>query len=558
VKNDSPPHGAEGPVLTGIGGTERIALGAAWVLKETSPSREALPSKEAPPAALPGPEALAAALEAGREELRRLIAALPDQEGAIFSTHLNFLEDPAFTREPVKMMEETGCGAAEAIRRASEGLQRDFLEFDEPYMRERAADIRDVGERILRKLRGEDEENLAFLPPDTILVAPDLTPSQTVHLDPRQVRGIVTERGGKTSHAVIIAGVLRMAAVVGCKDLLRAVKTGDRLLVDAPNGRVYVNPGEERVRAFQEKIKDLAREEGESKKIATAQLFRKDGGRVLVAANIGSPAEAELALQNGADGIGLFRTEFLFLNRKEMPGEEEQYEAYRKVAEIFAGKPVVIRTLDIGGDKMLPYLPMRREENPFLGLRAVRLCLAHEGLFRTQLRALLRAAAAGNIRIMFPMISSLGEFRAARNILESCKEELARSKTPFAQNLKPGMMIEIPAAAILADEFAGEAEFFSIGTNDLTQYTLAADRGNPEVNSLYDFMHPAVVSLVKGTIEAARRRGIPCFMCGEMASSPKAVPLLARYGLDEFSVSIDTIPKTKELLLQQEGIAPLP
>jgi phosphotransferase system enzyme I (PtsI) len=501
---------------------------------------------------------LAAALEAAKEELRRLIASLPAQEGGIFSTHLNFLEDPAFTQEPVKTMEETGCTAAEAIRRASEELQRTFLEFDEPYMRERAADIRDVGERILRKLRGEEEEHLTPLPPHTILVAADLSPSQTVHLDPRQVRGIVTERGGRTSHAVIIAGVMDMAAVVGCKDLLRTVKTGDRLLVDAPNGKVYVNPGRERVRACQEKIADAVREEEESKKLGTARLFQKDGRQILVAANIGSPAEAELARQKGADGVGLFRTEFLFLNRKEMPGEEEQYEAYRRVAEIFAGKPVVIRTLDIGGDKIIPYLPMPREENPFLGLRAIRLCLAHEGFFRIQLRALLRAAAAGNIRIMFPMISSLKEFRAAGNILESCKEELARSRVPFSRNLKPGMMIEIPAAAVLADEFAGEAEFFSIGTNDLTQYTLAADRGNPEVNALYDFMHPAVVSLVKGTIAAAHRRGIPCFMCGEMASSPEAIPLLARCALDEFSVSIDMIAKTKGLLLQQEGIAQSP
>jgi phosphotransferase system enzyme I (PtsI) len=550
---------AEGPVLTGIGGTERIALGTAWVLEKSPASEEpGFSQKQSPLETSLGPEDLAAALEASKDDLRRLIAALSVQEGDIFSTHLNFLEDPAFTREPVKMMEKTGCGAAEAIRRASEELQRTFLEFDDPYMRERAADIRDVGERILRKLRGEGEENLMSLPPHTILVASDLTPSQTVHLDPRQVRGIVTERGGRTSHAVIIAGVMNMAAVVGCKDLLSLVKTGDRLLVDAQNGRVYVNPGKERVKACQEKIEDFAREEEESNKIGTAELFRKDGKQILVAANIGSPAEAELARQKGADGIGLFRTEFLFLDRKEMPGEEEQYEVYRRVAEIFAGKPVVIRTLDIGGDKFLPYLPMRREENPFLGLRAIRLCLAHEDIFRTQLKALLRAAAAGNIRIMFPMISSLREFRAAGNILETCKAELARSKVSFSQNIKPGMMIEIPAAAILADEFAGEAEFFSIGTNDLTQYTLAVDRGNPEVNPLYDFMHPAVVTLVKGTIKAARRRGIPCFMCGEMASSPEAIPLLARYGLDEFSVSIDMIPRTKRILLQQEGVARSP
>ncbi|MDR3139342.1 MAG: phosphoenolpyruvate--protein phosphotransferase [Treponema sp.] len=551
MKSDASLYGEEGPVLAGISGTLSIALGIAWVLKKPDFEGETGPSPEKNL----GPGELAAALETSKEQLRGLIAALPAREGAIFSTHLNLLEDPAFTREPLERMEKTGCGAAEAIRQASEELQKSFQEFDDPYLRERAADIKDVGERILRNLRGEREEDLASLPPDTILVAADLTPSQAARLNPRQVRGIVTEGGGKTSHALLIAGAMNMAAVVGCKNILSAVKTGDLLFVDAPKGKVYVNPGRERIREGRGKMEKFAREEGRYQKLETVRLFKKEGGRILVGANIGSPAEAEFALQKGADGIGLFRTEFLFIDRKEMPGEEEQYLVYRRVAEIFAGKPVVIRTLDAGGDKPLPYLNMRREENPFLGLRAIRLCLAREPLFRIQLRALLRAAAAaGNIRIMFPMIASPWEFRAARDILESCKEELSRSGVPFLPNPKIGIMIEIPAAAILADEFAGEADFFSIGTNDLTQYTLAADRGNPEVSSYYDCKHPAVVALVKGIIEAARRRGIPCFMCGEMASDPEAIPLLSQYGIDEFSVSTDRILRTKEILLRQENV----
>jgi phosphotransferase system enzyme I (PtsI) len=545
-------NGEKGPVLAGIGGTERVALGIAWVLKKSGSSGNTDPSPEEK--AL-GPGELAAALEISREQLRHLIAALPAQEGEIFSTHLNLLEDPAFTREPVERMEKTGCNAAEAIRQASEELQQSFQEFDDPYLRERAADIRDVGDRILRNLRGEREEDLRSLPPHTILVAADLSPSQTAHLDPRQVRGIVTEEGGKTSHAVIIAGVMNLAAVVGCRNLLSVVKTGDLLFVDAPNGKVYVNPDEEQVKDCREKTEEFAQKEREYQKIGAIRIFRKEGGQVLVTANIGSPAEAELALQKGADGIGLFRTEFLFMDREEMPGEEEQCKAYQKAAEIFAGKPVVIRTLDIGGDKPLPYLNMNREENPFLGLRAIRLCFAYEPLFRTQLKALLRAAAGnGNIGIMFPMISSPGELRAAKAVLEDCKEELTRAGLPFLPNPKVGMMVEIPAAAILADEFAGEVDFFSIGTNDLTQYTLAVDRGNPAVSSLYDCMHPAVTALVKGTAEAARRRGIPCFMCGEMASAPEAIPLLVQYGIDEFSVSIDRIPRTKEILLRQEHL----
>jgi phosphotransferase system enzyme I (PtsI) len=541
----------EGPVLTGIGGTDRVALGTAWVLKKSNPGGETgLPPEEK----FLGPGELEAALETSKGQLQGLITALPAEEGAIFSTHLNLLEDPAFTREPLERMEKTGCGAAEAIRRASEELQQSFQEFDDPYLRERAADIRDVGERILRNLRGEGEEDLTALPPHTILVAADLTPSQTARLDPRQVRGIVTEGGGKTSHAVIIAGVMNMAAVVACKNLLATVKNGDRLFVDAQNGKVYVNPGKERIKEYRGRIEESAQEEGRYQRFRTARLFKKDGGRIFVSANIGSPAEAELALERGADGIGLFRTEFLFMDREEMPGEEEQYGIYRRAAEIFAGKPVAIRTLDIGGDKPLPYLNMGREENPFLGLRAIRLCLAHEPLFRTQLKALLRAAAAGNIGIMFPMVTSIGEFRAAKNILESCKEELTRSGMPFLPNPKVGMMIETPAAAILAAGFAEEADFFSIGTNDLTQYTLAVDRGNPGVSSLYDYMHPAVAALVKGTVEAAHQRGIPCFMCGEMAAAPEAIPLLSQYGIDEFSVSIDRILRTKEILFQQEHI----
>jgi phosphotransferase system enzyme I (PtsI) len=548
VKSDA---GLKGPVLAGIGGTERLALGIAWVLKKSDSPGNIDPSPEEK---FLGPGELAAALKTSKEQLGHLIATLPAQEGDIFSTHLNLLEDPAFTREAVEKMEKTGRNAAEVIRETSEELQQSFQEFDDPYLRERAADIRDVGERILRNLRGEREEDLRSLPPHTILVAADLSPSQTARLDPRQVRGIVTEEGGKTSHAVIIAGVMDMAAVVGCRNLLSVVKTGDLLFVDAPNGKVYVNPGREQIKDYREKTEEFAKKEREYQKIGAIRVLKKEGGQILVSANIGSPAEAEPALQKGADGIGLFRTEFLFMDREEMPGEEEQYKAYQRVAEIFAGKPVVIRTLDIGGDKPLPYLNMGREENPFLGLRAIRLCFAHESLFRTQLRALLRAATAGNIGIMFPMISSPGEFRAARGILEACKEELTRAGLPFLPNPRIGMMIEIPAAAILADEFAGEADFFSIGTNDLTQYTLAVDRGNPEVASLYDCMHPAVMALVKGTVEAAHRRGIPCFMCGEMASTPEAIPLLARYGIDEFSVSIDRIPRTKEILLQQEHL----
>jgi phosphotransferase system enzyme I (PtsI) len=550
VKTDAIVCKTEGPVLTGIGGTERMAVGIAWVLDESGTVAKSVTGA---PSSL-GPEDLTAALEKSREQVRRLIAAVPVHEGEIFSTHLNFLEDPAFTQEPLETMKKTGCDAMEAVRRASEELQAVFQEFDDPYMRERAADIRDVGERILRNLRGESEEDLTALPPHTILVAADVTPSRTARLDPRQVRGIVTEMGGRTSHAVIIAGVMNLAAVVGCKDLLSVVKTGDRLIVDSPRGTIYVNPGEERIKEYQAKIEKAAREEEARQKTGTAQLVRKDGSRVLVAANIGSPAEADIALQKGADGIGLFRTEFLFMDRKEMPGEEEQYEAYRKVAEIFAGKPVVIRTLDIGGDKPLPYLAMRREENPFLGLRAIRLCLAREDVFRVQLKALLRAATAGNIHVMFPMISSLQELRAAKNVLESCKAELTRAGVPFFADLKVGMMVEIPAAALLARDFAAEVDFFSIGTNDLTQYTLAVDRGNPDVNPLYDFMHPAVTALVQKTIEAAHCLSIPCFMCGEMASFPQAIPLLAQCGLDEFSVSIDAVARTKEILLQQEGI----
>ncbi|AEF83726.1 phosphoenolpyruvate-protein phosphotransferase [Treponema primitia ZAS-2] len=532
-------------ILTGIGVTEKIIIGTACVLREI-PKTAAVP--------VLGIEEFRTALETSRKQIEALISSVPADQGAIFASHLNFLEDPEFTQEMAKLIEQEGWDAVRAVEKVSGDLQQSFREFEEPYLQERAADVRDLGERILRNLLGKEETDLSRLQEQTILVAADLSPSQTARIDGAHVTGLVTEQGGSTSHTVILAKARDLAAVVGCTNILASVQTGDSLIVDALSGTVIINADPEQIQIYRDKIQKLEAEQESRQNMIPVQLFRTDGRQVVVAANIGSEEDARQALEKGANGVGLFRTEFLFLDRDRMPSEEEQYQVYRRVTELFAGKSVVIRTLDIGGDKQIPYLLMPAEENPFLGVRAIRLCLKHEELFCTQLKALLRAALAGDLKIMFPMIGSLGELHQAQELLRRCKAELSGAGIPFRENLEIGMMIEIPAAAIQADEFAREVDFFSIGTNDLTQYTLAVDRGNPELNRLYDFMHPAVTTLIKHTIEAAHRQGIPCFMCGEMASSPEAIPLLAGYGLDEFSVNLSDISRTKMILLKQEGI----
>jgi phosphotransferase system enzyme I (PtsI) len=549
----------------GIGVTQRIAIGRVFrisdaVLFDTNadppPENEPKPDVFSPEQEK---EKLAAALEMSRRQiqgiLQKMRAADPDNKNAgIIAAQLGYFEDPTYNEDTNALIDGQSLSAVEAVRRMTRELCDTFNSFeDDPYMRGRASDIADAGKRILNNLTGKTTEIPRSLPPGTVIVARDLIPSQTAQLDQEHLLGIVTETGSVTSHTAIMAHSMGIAAVVGCPDLLEEARDGDCIIVDAGKGLVLLRPDDSQIETYTglQAGEEAARNIDEAVKYH--RIRRNNGREVLVAANIGNLRDAEAAKEKGADGIGLFRTEFLFLGRSEMPDEQEQYEVYRQTAELFGNEPVSVRTLDIGGDKMLPYLRIPPEENPFLGMRAIRLCLRNPDIFRIQLRAVLRASMHGNLRIMFPMICSMEELKAAREILGECMNALAGAGIPFRKDIAVGMMIETPAAAIQAREFAKKVDFFSIGTNDLTQYTLAVDRGNPLVSGLYDGMNPAVQYLIKYSIEAARSTGIPSCLCGELAGDPRAIPILAEYGLDEFSVAIDVIAATKRSLLSLDG-----
>ena len=537
----------ESNFYAGIGVSKGYAAGTAYVLEtekiSSCPDGTGDPDKEA--------ARLNQAVSLAEEQIRELAAAtqkkLGEKNAEILESHLNYLEDPAFVGEASEKIRREHLTAEEAVSEVTQALFQTFSAMDDDYIRERADDIRDIGARLLRILSGKSQVDFASLQPGTILFAHDLKPSDTARIDRHKISACVTETGGGTSHTAILANAIGIAAVVGCQGILADVHTGDSVIVDGISGSVILRPDKAALQKYRVLSDDFERERISMAENAGKIIRNKDGKQILVAANIGSLNDLETALENGADGVGLFRTEFLYMNRDSLPSEEEQYRIYRKAAERLEGRPLTIRTLDIGGDKSLPYLEMPREENPFLGLRAIRLCLKHPDIFRTQLCAILRAAAYGDVRIMFPMISAVRELNEAKKIFESCRNELKRRGIPCA-GIRVGMMVEIPSAALAADEFAKQVDFFSIGTNDLTQYTLAADRMNEGIAEYYNPMNPSVMRLIRMTIEAAHRASIPCCMCGELAGDENAASALLAYGLDEFSVSPGKIVETKTVL----------
>ena len=484
------------------------------------------------------------------EELReKARLEMGEAAAAILNSQLFFLDDPELTDTAALRVETQRIGAAQAVRDIVDHYVAVFANLEDEYLRERASDLRDIGKRLLSNLTGTADGGFAGLPGDAIIVARELTPSDTAQLDKAKVIAWVTDGGGPTAHSAIMARTLEIPAVVGLGDITAAVRTGDTLIVDGGAGTVFVNPDAATLARYQRKKAEFAAEREQLKTLAGVRTVTQAGKTILLAANIGKPEEVDKAIANGAEAIGLFRTEFLYLDRASLPGEEEQFQAYRQVAAKMAGKPVVIRTLDIGGDKQLPYLPIPEELNPSLGLRAIRFCLERRDIFRSQLRAILRASADGHIQLMFPMIGSVAELQAAKEFLGQCMAELRAEGSAFNEQLAVGMMIEIPAAAVLADEFAKRADFFSIGTNDLVQYTLAVDRTNQQVAHLYDPMHPAVLRLIETTIEAAHRGGIRCAMCGELAGDSHAIPTLLEYGLDEFSMNPGSILAARKIIM---------
>lgn len=496
---------------------------------------------------------LEAAIEVTRRQLLHLkdktSADIGEKEAAVFESHLTMLDDPEFTGAALSGIEADNVCAESAVKKIVDMYLSIFADMEDEYMKERASDIKDVGERIIRNLLGKSSNGLSELPENTVVVAHDLTPSDTAQLDRSKVIAFLTNTGGRTSHSAIMARTLEIPAVVGLENITTIVKTGDVVIVDGVEGTVIVNPDNETLELYRNKKSELDIEKNKLKELVHTKTITKQGKSVIVAGNIGSPDDVHKVIENGGEGVGLFRTEFLYMDRTEFPSEEEQFNSYKYVAEKLEGKPVVIRTLDIGGDKKLSYLPLPEEMNPFLGYRAIRLCLDRQDIFRTQLRAILRASAYGNIQIMFPMISSLEEFFKAKEILTSCKEELKAEGKAYNDKIETGIMIEIPSAAIMADEFAKHVDFFSIGTNDLIQYTLAADRMNENISYLYNPMHPAVLRLIKMTIEAAHKEGKWCGMCGEMAGDEEAIPTLLEYGLDEFSMSASSMLRAKQIII---------
>ncbi|BCZ44143.1 phosphoenolpyruvate-protein phosphotransferase [Clostridium gelidum] len=474
------------------------------------------------------------------------------EKADVFEAHITLLDDPEFTGAMISEIENNSLNGLKAIESVTNTFVAIFESMDNEYMRERAADIKDVSKRILLNFAGKGGDSFSITENNTIVVAHDLTPSDTAGLDRTKVVGFITDIGGRTSHAAIMARTLEIPAVLGLGDITTCVKTGDMLIVDGLTGDVLINPSEEVIVEYKAKKEKFQAEQEELKKLIDVKTTTKSGRRIEVCGNIGQPEDVLGVLANGGDGVGLFRTEFLYMDRDSAPTEDEQFESYKFALEKMEGKQVVIRTLDIGGDKTLPYLPLPKEMNPFLGYRAIRLCLDRKDIFKVQLRALLRASIYGNLAVMFPMISGLEEFEQAKEVVDECKAELKAEGKEYSEKIQWGIMVEIPAAAVYADELAKHVDFFSIGTNDLIQYTLAADRMSEKVSYLYNPMHPAVLRLIKMTIDGAHKHGKWVGMCGEMAGDEAAIPTLIEYGLDEFSMSSSSILNAKKIMLEQE------
>ena len=463
----------------------------------------------------------------------------------IFNSHLLILEDPIFLSKVKEYINNDGLSAENAVKKTENYLEDLFSHVESNYIRLRINDIKDVCDRVIRNILGKPKPDLSSLPYPAIVVAEDLTPSDTAILDRENVLGFATDKGSLTSHTAILAEALSIPAVVALKEITKKVKNEDTLILDSEDGIVVVNPDEEILEKYKEKKKEIIRKKALLDEVKFLHVFTKGGKKIEISANIGKPEEADIALKNGAEGVGLFRTEFLFLNRREPPSEEEQFEAYKNVLEKFKDRPVIIRTLDIGGDKQIPYLNLEKELNPFLGIRAIRLCLKRKDLFKTQLRAILRAGIYGNVKIMYPMIAVKEEIIEANNVLEEVKEELKKEDKKFKENIEVGIMIEIPSAALMADELIKYVDFFSIGTNDLIQYTFAADRTNENLLYLYRPLSDAVLKLIKLAIDASHKYGKWTGVCGEMAGDTKAIPELIKLGIDELSMSPQKIPEAK-------------
>lgn len=535
-------------LLNGIAASSGIAIAKAYRLVEPDLSFAKKTVEDAEAEINRFQTALATSKQELEQIRERANNELGADKAAIFDAHLLVLSDPELISPIEDKIKTEKVNAEQALKETADMFIMMFEQMDNEYMQERAADIRDVTKRVLSHLLGVQIVNPSMIAEEVVIVAEDLTPSDTAQLNRQFVKGFTTDIGGRTSHSAIMARSMEIPAVVGTKTATKEIQNGDLVIVDGLSGEVLINPSSELVAQYEKKHEEFEAQKAEWAKLVNEKTITADGQHVELAANIGTPNDLKGVINNGGEGVGLYRTEFLYMGRDQLPTEEEQFQAYKAVLEGMSGKPVVVRTLDIGGDKELPYLHLPKEMNPFLGFRAIRLCLEEQDIFRTQLRALLRASTYGNLKIMFPMIATLDEFRQAKTVLEEEKQKLVSEGISVSTNIEVGIMVEIPSTAILADQFAKEVDFFSIGTNDLIQYTMAADRMNERVSYLYQPYNPSILRLVKMVIDASHKEGKWTGMCGEMAGDETAIPVLLGLGLDEFSMSATSILKARSLI----------
>jgi phosphotransferase system enzyme I (PtsI) len=536
-------------MLEGVNASDGIGIGVAQVAVE--------PDLSFVPSAPTDLEAEKARYEAARDsfikktegQVESMQAGGLAEEAEIMNAHIDFATDDEIITT-VNDAIDSGMCAEQALSDAYDTYYTMFANMDDPLFRERAADVADVKKGILAALLGKELVDLSVLPEDTIVVVGDLTPSMTATIDKAHVAGIVTETGGRTSHSAIIARALEIPAVLSVPNACTEIANGDTVVVNGSDGHVHVNPTDTELEGYRARAQKLAEEKAALEAYRGKPTVTADGTKVLLVANIGNPDDANGAAEHDAEGIGLFRSEFLFMDATELPSEDEQFSAYQKVAIRMKDKPVIIRTLDVGGDKEIPYLDLKREDNPFMGFRAVRYCLANPDQYKVQLRALLRASAFGDVKIMLPLVTCLDEVRQAKDLIEECKSELRAEGVDFNENIEVGTMVETPAASLIADDLAEECDFFSIGTNDLIGYTMCADRGNDRVSYLYNVYQPAVLRSLKRIIEEGTKAGIMVGMCGEAAADPLMVPVLLSFGLQEFSVSAPSILRTRKIISQ--------
>lgn len=531
-------------MLVGKGISEGIGLGKAVILEENRLKIE----KQKIENISAEKQKIYDAVKEVESEIEKLIKNIDGTEKEIMQAYLMILQDPSLIQETIKIIEQEKCNSAYAVENGLNQIIKTFEEMDDPYMAARSRDIEDMKKRILAKLLKIEEIDLSKLPENTILVAKELSTSDSAKMNLKNISGIITEIGGVNSHMAIIARTNEIPAIVGIKHIFENIKENDFIALNGATGEIFLNPTQEKIEELTKNQENIKQEKQELEKYKNEKAITKDGHQVELLANIGGPQDIQIVIDNTAEGIGLLRSEFLYMDAKDFPSEEEQFEAYKKIAESLENKRLVIRTLDIGGDKDLKYMKLPKEENPFLGYRAIRIYLDNVDLFKVQLRAILRASSYGNVAIMLPMISSIEELRKSKEIIEEVKQELKTKNIKFNENIEVGIMVEIPSSAVMADEFAKECDFFSIGTNDLIQYTIAVERGNEKLANLYSHFNPAVIRLIKSAIDGAHKNGILCGMCGEAAGDVKFIPLLVGLGLDEFSMNANKILKARKLI----------